>query len=215
MPMQVELKTEGLNTATQAVLGLPGIFARARKSALSVTGNMVRTELRNHVEYGGTGWKPLHPITLRLRKYRSAPGSPLFYLGKFARYLVDKEGTVLEVGFGKSHKGEPGDIDDPWLTAAAGRAEHGQTVRVTKKTRMAWLATKKKVRGKRDTRSGAVMRSYFALKAGTTSLTIPRRPIFSAVFRKIQPMVISFFEGKFWAAVQRYRMGGAKTSDNA
>lgn len=38
---------------------------RARRSALASTGNMIRQELRNHIEYGGTGWPSLHPLSKR------------------------------------------------------------------------------------------------------------------------------------------------------
>lgn len=205
------IREEGLSEATKAVMQLPGLFARARKSALGSTGYWIQQELRNQIEYGGSGWAPLHPLTLRLRKYRSAPASPLFYLGRFSRYLIDQEGSTIEIGLGKSRKGQPGQTDDPWLSAALRRAEEGDRIPVTKKVRLAWVATKiKGQKWKKMSRSGAVTGGYFVLRPETQFLTIPKRPVIGPVFKKVQPKITPFFEQKFWKAIERYRTGAAK-----
>lgn len=209
---QVEIKETGLTETAKFVMQLPGIFARARKSALGSTGYYFQQELRNHIEYGGEGWKPLHPLTLKLRKFRTPAGTPLFYLGRFSRYLIDQEGTTLEIGLGKSRKGEPGQTDDPWLQAALRRAEEGGRIPVTKKVRLAWVATKiKGQKWKKMSRSGAVTGGYFVLRPETQFLTIPKRPVIGPVFRKIEPKITPYFEQKFWSALERYRTGAKKT----
>lgn len=209
--LTVDLKAEGLSETTKAVMQLPGLFARARKSALSSTGYWIQQELRNHIEYGGANWPKLHPITYKFRKFRGGP-SPLFYLGRFSRYLIDTEGTTIEIGLGKSRKGEPGQVDDPWLMAALKRAEHGGRTKVTKAVRLLWVSTKiKGQRWKKTNRSGAVTGGYFVLRPETEYLNIPKRPIIGPVFRKIQSGVMSHFEQKFWAALKRYREGTAKS----
>ncbi len=207
----VDLKADGLDATTRALVELPGMFARARKSALGSTGWWIQQELRNHIEYGGTGWAKLHPITLKFRKFRGAPATPLFYLGRFARYLIDQEGTTIEIGLGKSKRGEPGQTDDPWLMAALRRAEYGSRIKVTKKVRLVWLSTKiKGTKWKKMSRSGAVTGGYFVLRPETEFLNIPKRPVIDPVFRKINPAVLSYFQQKFFAALERYRTGASK-----
>lgn len=209
--LTVDLKAEGLNEVTKAVLQLPGLFARARKSALGSTGYWIQQEIRNHIEYGGEGWQKLHPITYKFRKFRGGP-SPLFYLGRFARYLIDEEGTTIEIGLGKSRKGQPGQVDDPWLMAALRRAEEGSRVPVTKKVRLVWLSTKiKGTKWKKMSRSGAVTGGYFVLRPDTQFLTIPKRPVIGPVFRKVRSKVMPYFEDKFWKAIERYRSGASKS----
>lgn len=208
----VDLKADGLQETTKAVMQLPGLFARARRSALGATGYWIQQELRNHIEYGGTGWAKLHPITLKFRKFRGAPASPLFYLGRFVRYLIDQDANTLEIGLGKSRKGQPGQVDDPWLMAALRRAEYGGKTKVTKAVRLLWVSTK--IKGQKWTklgRSGAVTGGYFVLRPDTEFLNIPKRPVIDPVFRKVKSKVLPYFEDKFWKAIERYRSGAAKT----
>lgn len=216
--LQVDVKTEGLNAMTKTLLELPGIFRRARASALSSTGYWVAQELRNHIEYGGTGWRKLHPLTLRLRKFRSAPASPLFFLGRFARYMVSPDDMEVKIDLGKGAARKGGgwgqyrERPDPWLEGAVRRHEEGTMVAVSKKTRLAWLATKiKGKKYKKQSRSGAVTGGYFVLRPETTHITIPKRPIFSPVFKKVQGDVMPRFEKQFTSALKRYMEGGGKS----
>jgi len=223
---QATVQITGLSELTRTLIELPGVFARARKSALSSTGFMIMQELRNHIEYGGSGWAPLHPITMKFRKRRGDPPSPLFFLGRFARYLVDPASMSVRIGLGKGGA-KHGTVDgksgtslgfstyternSAWLNEAVKRAEHGARTRVTKKVRLLWLATK--IKGKKWTRlsrSGAITGGYFVLRPDTEYLTIPRRPIFASVFAKIRPKALPFFEAKFHEALLRYQTGGTK-----
>jgi hypothetical protein len=213
---QFTVKMEGLSEVVRSFMDLPGMFTRARESALSSTGYMIMSELRNHIEYGGSGWAPLHPLTLRLRKFRSAPPSPLFYLGRFARYMIDPDALSVRVHLGKG-SARHGTVDnqagtslgfstymsrdDKWLAAAARRAEHGQTVPVTRGTRKLWLTTKHS-----KTQKGTAGKDWFVLRKTTTTLKIPPRPIFGPVFNKIQPMAVAYFEKKYWEAFARYTL---------
>lgn len=219
--MRVNVKSENLSEATQAVLALPRLFERARKSALKSTGWWIMEELRDYVELGGEGWPELHPLTLGFykkrgarfgwtqRRFRRRQGA-LFWLGKFARYLVDDRGTAVQIDFGKSSKGRPGNVD-PLLAAIARRAEKGERIPVTERMRRLWGLT----RGSRRTgriKYGIPGLTYFPLRRDTTVIEIPRRPIFGPVFRKIQPGVASHFDEKFWASYRRYESGGKDRS---
>ncbi len=208
--MRVNVANENLSEATQAVLALPGLFERARKSALKSTGWWIMSELRDYVERGGEGWPGLHPLTLGFFKKRGARfgwtqrrsgrrHGPLLWLGKFARYLVDDRGTSVQIDFGKSRKGQPGSVD-PGLAAIARRAERGERIPVTERMRRLWGATRGAGRGKR----GIPGRTYFPLSRHTTVIEIPKRPIFGPVFRRIQPQIAARFDDRFWAAYRRY-----------
>lgn len=217
---QATVQITGLSELTRTLIELPGVFARARKSALSSTGFMIMQELRNHIEYGGSGWAPLHPITMRLRKRRGDPPSPLFFLGRFARYLVDPASMSVRIGLGKGGArhgtvdGKSGtslgastyrERDSAWLNEAVQRAEHDTTVQVSRATRKVWLTTKHA-----KTQGGIAGTDYFALRKSTTTLHIPRRPIFGPVFNKIRPKALPYFETKFHEALLRYQTGGKK-----
>lgn len=202
-----------LSEATKAVLKLPGLFERARKSALKSTGWYVQQELRNHVEYGGTNWPALHPLTKKFRhKYglgshwvkRTHHPGPLFWLGKFARYRVDADGREVTICFGKSKRGSPG-TEDRGLMWVVRRAEEGETIHVTPAMRRFLAATRRK-RPKQQEPG----RTYFPLKKTTRRLKVPPRPIFGPVFKKVRPKIMPWFERKFWDAFDRYTTGKDK-----
>ena len=178
------------------------------------TGWHVRGELRNHVEYGGEGWPDLHPLTRAFRKKRGlnarwvkrkrgAHQTALFWLGKFARYRVNDDGTLLQVDFGKSRKGQPGAFD-PELIATVKRAETGERIEVTDKMRRLLGATRRK----RPRKGQVPGETYFPLRKSTQFLEVPKRPIFAPVWRKIKDKVPRYFEEKFWKALERYEKKG-------
>jgi hypothetical protein len=200
-----------LSEATRAVMNLPGQFTRARKSALKSTGWMIQQELRNHVEYGGSGWPALHPLTRSFRhkygirskwtKRRSHPG-PLFWLGKFARYRVEDSGDTVNIHFGKGKKGG----FDRGLMADVHRAEAGDVVKVTPAMRRFLAATRRK-----RPKNQIPGQTYFPLKKSTSTLKTPPRPIFTPVWNKVSPRIAPWFEKKFNAALDRYITGAKKT----
>ena len=215
--MEIKMEEKGLKEVTRTLMSLPGIFTRARKSALKSSGWLVQQEMRNHIEYGGSSdWPPLHALTAAFKKKRtrggkgnwikrrSAPKSPMFWLGKFARYRVDSDGTFVQIDFGKSKRGPPGTVD-PQLAATMRRTEKGERIRVTDAMRKKLAATRRK-RPKNQI-SGV---TYFPLKKSTHSLQIPKRPIFAPVWKKVKPKIPDYFEEKFYKALDRYISGGKK-----
>jgi len=206
----VTLDKSGFDETTKALLKLGGQFARARKSAFRSVGFWLMSEIRNHVEYGGTGWDPFHPLTKKFwhkfgfsgqwfRRTKQKHQTPLFWLGKFSRYRVDEKGEILQVDFGKTKKGEPGRFD-PHLIDIVKRAELGETIAVTEKMRFFFAAT----RGKRPKKQ-IPGKHFFPLKKETKTLEIPARPIFTPVFKKVQTRIPIYFENKFWGALERYQ----------
>jgi hypothetical protein len=190
----------------------PALAERARKSALSSTGFMIRTELRNHVEYGGTGWPSLHPLSKSRRKDKAGlwkttnKRSPLDWLGKYARYIMAQDKESVTIDFGRSRKGQAGSVDK-YLSAIARKHERGAKVKVTPAMRRKMAMT---AMGRKGKRKGEIGTGYFPLKATTKYLTIPKRPSIGPVFRKIKPKVAGYMRDKFWAAFNRYQTGAAK-----
>jgi hypothetical protein len=188
-------------------------MTRARKSAIKSLGWWIRSQLALHIDYGGTGWAPLHPLSKRFRKKYGVKrwgqtrtklaDRPYDWLSKFARYRVNPEGTYLDVDFGKSKKGAPGTVD-PGLVAIAKRAEHGATMTVSDDTRRLMGATRL---GRKRPKPGV---TFFPLKKTTTRLHLPARPIFGPVERRVRPQAPGVFQKKFFAAIQRYTAGGRK-----
>lgn len=208
--MEISIEKLGQAEIERALTKLPGILERARKSALSSTGWMVQQEVRNHVEYGGEGWPPLHPLTRKFRKKRGVGKAQwagrrrgdhqtaLLWLGKFARYRVDSDGTFVQIDFGKSRKGQPGSFD-PQLIGVVKRAEAGETIRVSEDMRRFLGATRRK-----RPRKQIPGQTFFPLKKSTTKIEIPPRPIFGPVWKKVHSRIPDYFQGKFSKAFERY-----------
>ncbi|MDY6903692.1 MAG: hypothetical protein SWH61_03310 [Thermodesulfobacteriota bacterium] len=211
---RIQVDDKQLSQATRDLMILPGLFSRARRSALKSVGYMVQQTLRNHVEYGGAGWPALHPLTRMFKHKYGAKGrwikrsfheGPLFWLGKFARYRVEDQGDTVKVHFGKSKKGQKGTFNKE-LVGIVDRAERGETIRVTPKMRRFLAATRRR-RPKSQEPGG----TYFPLKKTTKTLKTPARPIFSPVWRKVRPTIMPLFEKKFNGALDRYLLGTKKT----
>lgn len=211
--MRIDIQYSDISQLIKDVMMLPGIFTKARSSALKSTGFWIRGEIRDYVESGGEGkWPKLHALTLKFwKKYAAKAGrkswfgrtrktSALYWLGKFARYRVNKKADLLQVDFGKSRKGEPGRLD-PQLVQTAKRAEMGATISVTDEMRR-FLALTKRKRPKKQIPG----KTYFPLKKSTTKIKIPKRSIFAPVFAQVKRRVPGYFEKKFWSELKRYSM---------
>lgn len=206
--MQIKTDASQLSDATRAVLALPGLFARARRSATSSLANEVRKRLRSHVETGGSGtWDRVHPLTAKYRKGRDTSSGtwratrkksgPFSWLGKFARYRVEEDGGAT-IHFGKSREGAKGSFD-PFIISVVKRAEEGERTRVTDKMRRFFGTTR---RGFKNPKIGT---AFFPLAADTTELISPARPIFDPVTSALDGEIMPFFERKFWNALDRYK----------
>lgn len=206
----VDVKVVGLDAVIDELRWkYPDRIDRARKSALKSAGYLIRTEVRNHIEYGGTGWPELHPLTQKFRDFKGwrsrGGGSPLFWLGKFARYAMIDNDNGVEIGLGTTRKKQAGQVDK-YLQAIARKHERGARVKVTEKMRGKWAKTRPQ--GKKG-RKAAQGRDYFALQASTKWLKIPRRPTFGPVYNKVSPRIPGYMREKFFAALRRYE--GAET----
>jgi hypothetical protein len=211
--LEVVVDTENLSQATRAVLELPGLFARARASALKSLGWTLQQELKNEARKATKGgylkWEPLHPHTgvlnranrskerLSWKRTRFTSGArkgqviprlsamrePLGRMRSSIRYKVDVEDDFVEVGFI-----DPQDKYYKWVRKQA----QGYTVPVTRRMRKKFFAL------------------GFPLAKGTTQLKVPGRPWVSRVEDEWRGKMIPFFEEKFWSSYNRYQTGAAK-----
>ena len=207
--LDVQLKTEHLSEVTRALVELPGIFQRARGSALKSIAYQVKEELQQQARRGDKGnylaWQALNPHTpvigrakrragglqYRRRRWkrgeakgqviqRTRPGiTPFLRLIAGIRYKVDVEDNFAEIGF-----------INPKTRLAAWLRKHetGETTAVTPRKRRFLFAI------------------GFPLAKGTTTLKTPARPWVSKVYEHMRGKIPSMFEEKFLAAMARYGM---------
>lgn len=221
--MDLAIDDARLSDAARAVLKLPGLFKRAKISALKSTGYMIRGVLRSYIEKGGNGsWPELHPVSkffsrkygVKAHEWRRARRSlgPLYWLGKHARYSVAEDEAVI--GFGKSHgdkdRGARRNLDvtmDPFIMAVVKRAEHGEKTQVTQNMRRFFGATR--YSNNRFQEAGG---TFFPIRASTKTLETEKRPIFDPVMALIERRIPWHFEDRFFKAVTRYQTGAENKS---
>ncbi len=201
----LHIKLSGLPQVSSHLKALPSDVAHANRSGLKSVGWWLTRQMRNHIEYGGSGWAPLSPLTKKFKRAngrrkwsrRQSPVSPLFYLGKFCRYNLDDRGDTVQIFMGKTAKGKPGRADK-WLQAVAKRTEYGKRIPVTSNTRRAIAATrsgrsKKAVQGE----------AWFAFNKQKKFVDYPKRPIVAPVFKKNKARIPGIFQKKFAASLGR------------
>lgn len=209
--LDVQIETEGLSEATKAVLELPGLFARARASALKSLGYHIQQDLKMEAKRAVNGgylrWDPLNPHTGILARTKDRFGrkrglgykrtrrngqvisrtstrrEPFSRLSNAIRYKVDAEEDFVEIGFLN-----PKPHFFVWLKKHA----RGYTVPVTPRMRKKFFAL------------------GFPLKKETTQLQVPARPWVSPVEAAWSSKVLPFFEKKFWDSYNRYTSGRSK-----
>jgi hypothetical protein len=181
----------------------PRRAAWAMKEALTMTGGHLRKQMREHIERGGTGWKPLSSKTKKQKRDAGYTGKqasqPLYFMGRMARFKYIKSkaaGQRVEVGFfpvaSKKVGGTVGQQRKGWKRSFGMTHEkffklheYGGKMRVKKKTR------------------GAFGRYGHPLKKSTTTLDIPARPMLGPVWRKnktrIGPYLIERFFQRFFS----------------
>jgi len=198
--IQIHADTAQLSAAIQAVAGMDGPFKTARQSAMKSTGWLVRQALADYI-YKDLGPKR-HWMTARylaqgkdirwpLRRNRS--DRPLAWLGNMARYRAAKDGSSVQIDFGKSRAGEPGTFD-AGLQRIVRLVESGKTTPVTPAMRAHLAAATRRKRPK----YGTVGTDYMALKKTTTTLKTPPRKIMTPAYNRVKSKIMPHFEQRFW-----------------
>lgn len=200
----LHIKLSGLPQVASHLKAMPSDVAHANKSGLKSVGWWLSRQMRNHIEYGGSGWAPLSPLTKKFKqpngrrewRRRKTPLSPLFYMGKFCRYNLDDRGETVQIFMGKTHKGEPG-VMHKWLQSVAKRTEYGKRIKVNKNMRRCISATK----GKR--KNAVLGEDWFTFNNQKKYVDYPKRPIVAPVFKKHKNRIPDFFRQKFSASLGR------------
>lgn len=200
MVIRVDPKTIGVGEVVRLLNSLPQGFRRVRRSALGRTGFYLINQLKEFMKSDfARESPPLHPLTVRFRhrfkkgaaKFSQRRGQhpgPVIFLERFARYRVDKAGTKLQVLFARTGRGDPGS-QDPVLLPSVRRIQDGETQIVTPRMRR-FFATTRRRRPKRQ-RPGT---EYFPLRAETTRIVTPPRPIFDPFFAKVASRIFPKFK---------------------
>lgn len=171
MNVQIKFDTSFVKEASN----YPNRTKWAVKEALSMLGGHLRKQIQTHVETGGSGWAPLSPMTLRQRKKEGGPTSPLYNLGKFARFKVQGGQSMrMRVGFLSGYR------FSRYIKGIAKRMESGKTMRVTPKVQrhLAGLG--------------------IPTRKSTKSLKVPARSMVGFIFRREQGNIGRYLQEKFW-----------------
>lgn len=224
--MRIDIDKDQLSDAARDLLALPGLFEKAKLSALKSTGYMIRKVMRDFIESGGRkSWAKLHPLTrfyfkkhgvnAKWSQKTSARGvssgynaiGPMFWLGKHARYSAASDSVV--VGFGKSHsdrdsraKRSMAGSMDPFIMNVVKRAEEGEVISVTGKMRRKLGATR--YSNNRFQEAGG---TFFAIRGTTKTIETEKRPIFDPVMELVKNRIQWHFEDRFIKAVVRKQTG--------
>lgn len=205
---ELRIDTREAGEAARKLMQLPGLFARARRSALRSVGWELQQELKRAGSMGVSelGWPPLHPHsgTLSLAGRRAARGqriktvrgrgkkrerlrhiesmrrNPMGRLVNAVRYRTDGEGTAVEIGFFR----EEGN-----LFRLARMQARGFRTPVTERMRRFFFAV------------------GFPVSRGLTAVETPPRPWIQKVFERQKASIPRRFEERFFAALTRYREG--------
>jgi len=209
--LDVQLKTENLSEAVRAVLDLPGLFRRARNSALRSLGYEVKAELQTQARLATKGgyldWAPLHPRTPIIARARRSSGGLSWARtrwrgGARAGQVVQRKGTRTEV-FSRLVGGIRYQVDDEDGLVTIGFVNPG--ARVERWLRMHAQGYETRVTPRKRRFLFAI---GFPLKKETTVLRAPARPWVSKVYEHMRSQIHPRFEGQFWKALNRYREGG-------
>lgn len=202
--LTLKVKEIGMSETVQHLYKMPGVFAKARKSALKNTGYFVADEVKNYIQAGGQNWDPLHPLSQKLRRLKGKwsprrKKGPLASLIRFVRYHADEAGTEVKIFFNYGRVGSYEQADEG-LKNIVEETETGQRMPVTVRMRKVWSYTKAATRKKKP----QIGKDYFMLKKTTTQLEVPKREIFGPVLRRIEGKVYRRFSDKFYQALDRY-----------
>jgi len=193
------VEKEGLKKTSSLLERYPNQAKRARTSSLKSVGNYGRQEMKNFIEYGGSGWPRLHPLSAKVSKTRGGKWrkkgkfSPLFLLGRFARYAVDEQKGEVRLGLGKTRKGQSGGIDK-MLNAWLEKHEKGKTISLSPEMRV-------------RLRHGFLRAGLKVLKRTTTVVKVPKRPIIKPVFHRMKRLAPKLYEDRYVKAIERYMTG--------
>lgn len=203
--VHIKIRHSSLNALTSAMMGLPGLFSRARRSALGSLGYHVRLDLirepvspqlspytgtlaRRHGPGGST--KYVEPLAnpryksgtkkglLKIR--RSTRSMPFARLKNMVRYQIDDSAGEVSVGLLKS-TGLFADLME--------QHAKGFQIAVTPKMRRMFFAL------------------GLPLASGTKTLSVPGRQWIDKVRERWAVQAGPFFEEKFAAAMYRYQQG--------
>jgi hypothetical protein len=161
----------------------------AMREAVAMAGGHYRKRIRAFIEGGGRGWKPLNPITGRIKSGRK---TPLYNLGKLVRFKVPGGAQPrTQIGFfpqskrgnaawNKKERGRFKDFFGGTAAALARKHEFGKTYPVTPAKRRLMAAL------------GA------PLKPTTKHVTVPARPMIGPVWREESPGMRDYVGNAFW-----------------
>lgn len=179
-----------LEKKSESFKNIFSVIKQSRRVALGVCGAFLMKDVRKFIETEGKGtWIETHPLTI-MKKGESA----YFWLGKMARYTIDKNSYRLEIGFGNFSKrdvkkGKSTTLDRN-LQKTAYQMQKGYKINVSGKMR------RKFGRDRKNKRSIPGV-DFFPVKNNTKALKVPPRPVMEPIFKRKRFQVENIFSSRF------------------
>lgn len=191
----IDIRQTGMEKISRFANNIDAESRRVRVSAMKSLGYTLSRGLKGWIKSQKTGWEQPGKI---VQKYRSrSKGSDkskwirrrrfrgvLVWLAKYSRYRVNREGTHLDVDFGRTRRGEPG-RPDPSLVRIVREQQEGFTIDITPKMRRYFGAQRLFSRRKKN-RAGI---DFFPIPKSKKKFKVPPRQIFDPYFRLVGPKI--------------------------
>ena len=209
--LDIRIETENLSELMRQVMELPGVFSRARVSALKSLGWHVQQDLKHEgrqaVKGGMLQWPKLNPHTGVLARRRGRDGKMRNRMWKRDRYRAgDKKGQTIQKF---STKEEPFSRMVNMVRYGVDPEDNMVEVGFLNPKRNIYIWLKQHEKGYSVQVTPRMRKMLFAwgfpIKAETKKLDIPARPWVKPIEKKWENQATVVFERKFWAAYEKYR----------
>ena len=191
---QIDIRARGLKKLVDFSAKFERDARRIRISALKSVGFTYAMGLRKFIRRQKPKWEEPSESSKKYRsKFREKFSGKarwskrkkfkglLLWLAKFTRYRVDRAGTLVDIDFGKTRKGQPGRPDKA-LVGIVSRHQDGYSFNVTPKMRKFFKAQYLASRKKRPQKGI----DFFPLPKSKKKIKVPPRPILKPYERVVK-----------------------------
>lgn len=199
---KMEVRDRGFDTLVRFANKIEFESRKIRVSAMKSLGYSLFKGLRAYIVNQKFNWPEPSIVSTKFHsKYkvgerakwtrrRGFKGS-LRWLGKFVRYRVNREGTFLDIDFGKTKRGQPG-RPDRQLVGIVRKHQEGYSFNVTPKMRR-FFAAQKAASTKKKPKKGV---DFFPLPKSRTRIKVPARQIIDPYYDRIKGNVNKLLQRK-------------------
>jgi hypothetical protein len=199
----------------------------ALKEAFRAAGGHIRKLIRNFIEKGGEGWRPLSPMSRKAKIRTGQRTTPLHFMARFIRFKYSKRKGQHKVRIGffpskntsKAFQRKNAYATDSMGNPVGPKYTLNVSPRRRNKFREAFGQTPQAFARKHEygktRRVTKAMRGYFAatgtpLKRTTKKIKLPARPFMRPVWRREQAKMFGYISKKFFKVFFSNKKRGLK-----